>query len=174
MVIVLQLTKEFHNWVKCGQWNLCTSGCPYTTTPSSSTIATSAFTSTYKTNVKSCYYTTWGHNSPSDRDIIGRPIQLPFLNLNIMGLLELMIIIHRWPFKMLKQTLPCHERCEQLGITHLLHITPIVKFLNQIIQLNGANHPQISIRPFGGSIHLLHVPQQWWGDKILRKIYFRF
>jgi hypothetical protein len=42
---------------------------------------------------------------------------------------------------MLKQTLPCHERCEQLGITHLQHITLIVKLLDEIIHLNGANHP---------------------------------
>jgi len=57
---------------------------------------------------------------------------------------------------MLKQTFPCHE---QLGIMHLLHITPIVKLLDEIIQLNGANHPQISTGPFGGSIHFFHVPQ---------------
>jgi hypothetical protein len=60
---------------------------------------------------------------------------------------------------MLKQTLPCHEGCEQLGITHLLHITSIVKLLNEIIQLNGANRFQILTRPFDGSIHLLYAPQ---------------
>jgi hypothetical protein len=42
---------------------------------------------------------------------------------------------------MLKQTFPCHERCEELGIMHLLHITPHVKLLDEIIQLNGANYP---------------------------------
>jgi hypothetical protein len=56
---------------------------------------------------------------------------------------------------------------------HLVHITPVVKLLDDIIQLNGANHPQISTRSFGGSIHILHVPQQWWGDKPWTKIYFK-
>jgi hypothetical protein len=42
---------------------------------------------------------------------------------------------------MLKQTLPCHEGCEQMGITHLLDITPIVKLLDEITQLNGVNCP---------------------------------
>jgi hypothetical protein len=40
---------------------------------------------------------------------------------------------------MLKQTFPCHEGCEQLGITHLLQITLVVKLLDEIIQLNGVN-----------------------------------
>jgi hypothetical protein len=39
------------------------------------------------------------------------------------------------------QTFACHEGCEQLGIMHLLHITPTIKLLDEIIQLNGANHP---------------------------------
>jgi hypothetical protein len=55
---------------------------------------------------------------------------------------------------------------------HLVHFTPVVKLLDDIIQFNGANHPQISTRPFGGSIHIL-VPQQWWGDKSWTKIYFK-
>jgi hypothetical protein len=44
---------------------------------------------------------------------------------------------------MLEQTFPCHEGCEQLGMTHLLHITPTIKLLDEIIQLNGANRLQI-------------------------------
>jgi hypothetical protein len=34
---------------------------------------------------------------------------------------------------MLKQTLPCREGCEQLGITHLLHVTLAFKLLDEII-----------------------------------------
>jgi hypothetical protein len=41
---------------------------------------------------------------------------------------------------MLKQTFPCHEGCEQMGVMHLLHIMLIVKFMNEIIYFNGANH----------------------------------
>jgi hypothetical protein len=54
---------------------------------------------------------------------------------------------------------------------HLLHITLIVKLLDEIIYLNGCNHLQILTEPFGGSINLLHVPQQWWGDKPWNKIF---
>jgi hypothetical protein len=39
----------------------------------------------------------------------------------------------------------------------MLHVTSIVKLLDEIIQFNGANHPQILPGPFGGSIHLFHV-----------------
>jgi len=77
------------------------------------------------------------------------------------------------PFQMLKQTLPCHERCQQLRIMHLLHITLIVKILDEIIYLNGCNRPQILTEPFDGSVNLLHVPQQWWGDKPWNKISFK-
>ncbi len=59
---------------------------------------------------------------------------------------------------MLKQAFLCHERCEQLGITHLLHITLVMKFMDEIIQLNGANCPQILMKPFCGYIHFFHVP----------------
>jgi len=31
-----------------------------------------------------------------------------------------------------------HERCEQMWIMHILHITSIVKLLNEIIQPDGA------------------------------------
>ncbi len=58
---------------------------------------------------------------------------------------------------MLEQTFPYHERCEQMGIMDMLHVTPFVKLLDEIIQLNGANHPLISTRPFSGSIYLFHV-----------------
>jgi hypothetical protein len=34
---------------------------------------------------------------------------------------------------MMKQTFPSHEGCEQLGITYLLHITLVVKLLDEII-----------------------------------------
>jgi hypothetical protein len=34
---------------------------------------------------------------------------------------------------MLKQTFPCPEGHEQLYITHLLHITPVVKLLDEIM-----------------------------------------
>lgn len=33
-------------------------------------------------------------------------------------------------------------------MTHLLHITPTIKVLDEIIQLNGANRPRISTWPF--------------------------
>jgi hypothetical protein len=33
-----------------------------------------------------------------------------------------------YPLQMLKQTFPCHEGCEQMGVIHLLHIMSIVKF----------------------------------------------
>jgi hypothetical protein len=49
---------------------------------------------------------------------------------------------------MVEQTLPCHARCEQLGMTHILHITPTIKLLDEIIQLIGANCLQISTWPF--------------------------
>jgi hypothetical protein len=75
-----------------------------------------------------------------------------------MGTPEFITIIHKQPFQMLKQTLLCHEGCEQLGIMHLLHITPTIKLMDEIIQLNGSNYRQILTGPFGGSIHLLHVP----------------
>jgi len=58
---------------------------------------------------------------------------------------------------MLEQTFPCHEQCEQLWITHMLHVTSTIKLFDEIIQFNGANPPQILIGPFGGSIHLFHV-----------------
>jgi hypothetical protein len=45
---------------------------------------------------------------------------------------------------MLEQTSPCHEGSKQLGMTHLLHITPTIKLLDEIIQLSGANCLQIS------------------------------
>jgi hypothetical protein len=62
-----------------------------------------------------------------------------------------------------------------LGITHLLHVTPIIKLLDEIIQLDGANYPQILAGPFGGSIHFFHVPQQWCGVKTLgEKIVLNF
>jgi len=49
-----------------------------------------------------------------------------------MGAFELMIVIHKQPFQMLKQTFPCHERCEQLRIMHLLHITPTIKLVESL------------------------------------------
>ncbi len=41
---------------------------------------------------------------------------------------------------------------------HICHAL-IVKLLDEIIQLNGANCPQILTKPFCGFIHLFHVPQ---------------
>lgn len=41
---------------------------------------------------------------------------------------------------MLEQTFPCRERCEQIWIMHLLHITLVVKILNEFVQLDGAHH----------------------------------
>jgi hypothetical protein len=84
-----------------------------------------------------------------------------------------MIVIYRRPFQMLKQTFPCHERCEQLRITHLLHITLIVKFVNEVIKFNGANRPQILTGPFGDSIHMFHVQREWWVDKPWKKNLFQ-
>jgi hypothetical protein len=80
-----------------------------------------------------------------------------------------MIVIYRQPFQMLKQTFPCHDGCEQLMITHLLHITLIVKFVNEVIKFNGANRPQILTGPFGDSIHMFHLLQQWWVNKPWKK-----
>ncbi len=50
-------------------------------------------------------------------------------------------------------------------IMHLMHITLVVKLMDEIIHFNGANHPQILIRPFGGSIHVIHAPQKWSGSQ---------
>jgi hypothetical protein len=50
-----------------------------------------------------------------------------------MGTPKFMIIIHGQPFQMLKQTFPCNEGCEVLGIMHLLHITLVIKILDAII-----------------------------------------
>jgi len=79
---------------------------------------------------------------------------------------------------MVEQTFPCHQRCEWLGITHLFCITLIVKHFfemnyifnpqDEIIQLYGANHPQISMKPPGGPINVINVPQQWCGDQTWR------
>jgi hypothetical protein len=66
---------------------------------------------------------------------------------------------------MLRQTLPCHERCEQLRIMQLMHITLVVKLMDEIIHLNGANHPHILTRPFGSSIHVIHAPQKGCGNQ---------
>jgi hypothetical protein len=60
---------------------------------------------------------------------------------------------------MLEQTYMCHEKHQQPMIMHLLHITLIIKFLNEIIQFNGADHPQILARPLGCFIHVLYIPQ---------------
>jgi len=49
---------------------------------------------------------------------------------------------------MLKQTFPCHEGHEQLGITHLLHITLVDKLLDEIIQFNGATNPPNTTKAF--------------------------
>ncbi len=61
--------------------------------------------------------------------------------------------------QMLEQTFLCHEGCEKLAI--LLYVTSIHKFLHKIIQLKDANHLQIPLKPFGGSINVIHVLQQW-------------
>ncbi len=45
-----------------------------------------------------------------------------------MGMPKLVIIIHR-----LEQTLPCHEGRKQLRISYLLHVTSIIRLLDEII-----------------------------------------
>jgi len=50
-----------------------------------------------------------------------------------MGTPKFVVIVHQFFFQMLEQPLPCHEGCEQLWITHLLHITPIIKLLDEVI-----------------------------------------
>jgi hypothetical protein len=46
---------------------------------------------------------------------------LPLFNLLFMHMLEYMVIIHWWPFKMLKQPFPCYEGCEHLRICCISH-----------------------------------------------------
>jgi hypothetical protein len=63
LVISLQLMEKFHNWVKCGQWTMCTSECCCTAALDSSTtsggpIVTNVSTSIYQTNAKNYHYTT--------------------------------------------------------------------------------------------------------------------
>ncbi len=43
-----------------------------------------------------------------------------------------------------------------------LHITLGIKLMNENIQFDGANYPQKSMGPFGGIIHVLHVPHKWY------------
>jgi hypothetical protein len=59
------------------------------------------------------------------------------------------------PFKCWNKPFPCQERCKLLRILQLLHITLSIKLLDEIIQINGASHPQKLTRPFGGTIHVL-------------------
>jgi hypothetical protein len=61
--------------------------------------------------------------------------------MKIIGTPKFMIVIYKQPLQMLEQTFPCHEQCEQLGITHKLHVTSTIKLLDEIIQFNGANPP---------------------------------
>jgi hypothetical protein len=73
--------------------------------------------------------------------------------MNIMGVIELMVIIHRWGLQMLKQTFYIHEGCKNIWITHLLHITLAFKLIDKIISLDGVNHLWILMAPLGGSIN---------------------
>jgi hypothetical protein len=58
----------------------------------------------------------------------------------------------------------------------LYHINCLIFFENnetfnpqdQIIQLCGANHPQISMKLLSGPINAIDVPQQWCGDQTQR------
>jgi len=52
------------------------------------------------------------------------------------------------------------KECEQMWFMHLFHIILTIKLLDEIIHLNGSNHSQIPIGPFGGSIKFVHVPKQ--------------
>jgi hypothetical protein len=42
----------------------------------------------------------------------------------------------------------------------MLHITPIVRKIDEIIWLNGAHYSRLPTWPIGGSINL-HIPQQY-------------
>lgn len=44
---------------------------------------------------------------------------------------------------MLKQSLPCKEVCAQCKVTHKQHITPLIKFLNEIFKFNGDHYTYV-------------------------------
>lgn len=128
-IILPQVLEEFDNKVRCMYRHV--NGSPYTTTFSGSTTfssptTTNTFVSTCQISIGSCHCTTWGHNPPSDGNIVGWLIEPPLFNLNIMGMPKLMVVIHGWPFQMLEKAIPCHERCKKLWIINLLHITPTI------------------------------------------------
>jgi hypothetical protein len=49
-----------------------------------------------------------------------------------------------------------------MWISQLFNITPNIELSNEIIQFNGVDHPQKLTGPFGGTIHVLHVPHKWY------------
>lgn len=81
-----------------------------------------------------------------------------------MGPPKFIIIIHCQSFQGVKTTPPCHEGGKHLRITHLLHITPCIKLLNEVIKFNSVNYIEESMWPLGGSIHFVHIFEQW-GNK---------